>query len=304
MAVWDVTPRIQPLVARADHQRLASTRRSISSNWTFTALAGEQVKFHLINETSTGLLYSLTGPNGFSGFSNLTGDSPLINLPSSGSVYVVGARRATGRRATTRSSSNPTTLTSRAAQRLDQRHAGRLSGRRSCSAIAVPAVQSLIVSLRRPCEQRLATNSICDSARRRLARRTIIVIQPPTAANQSNHRSQCRDRHVVRARLRKQRARVSSTFNLSADGVQLQLNEVLPKAIGNAGPMTLELTGDGFEPGTTVTLVGPGNTQNSATSVNVVSFTQLVATFPQGLPAGVYSVVVNQGTSSNTLPVR
>ena len=52
VAVWDVTPQIQPLLLGQTINGNIRTPFDLQQ-WTFTALASEQVKFHLINETST-----------------------------------------------------------------------------------------------------------------------------------------------------------------------------------------------------------------------------------------------------------
>src|SRR5439155_22606113 len=52
--------------------------------WEFSALAGEQVQFHLLATSSPGIQFGLTGPGGFVGFSGLTADSPPVTLPTTG----------------------------------------------------------------------------------------------------------------------------------------------------------------------------------------------------------------------------
>ena len=97
VAVWDVTAQTQPLLLGQTTNGSINTPFDIQ-NWTFSALAGEQVGLHINNETSTGLLYSLSGPNGFVGFTNITGDSPLVNLTQTGAytLSVQGLNGATG----------------------------------------------------------------------------------------------------------------------------------------------------------------------------------------------------------------
>src|SRR5581483_3797301 len=57
-------------------------------HWTFAAAAGQQVRFDLVNATSGAIQFDLTGPAGYTAFSNLTQNSDLITLPSAG-PYVV-----------------------------------------------------------------------------------------------------------------------------------------------------------------------------------------------------------------------
>ena len=114
-------------------------------NWTFSALAGEQVELHINNETSSGLLYSLSGPNGFVGFTNLTGDSPLVNLTQNGAytLSVQGLNGATGNYSFVL---NPTTQTNLP---LNSSINGTLvgSGQAQLFTIDVPTPQALGVSL-------------------------------------------------------------------------------------------------------------------------------------------------------------
>src|SRR5262249_44694421 len=52
--------------------------------WTFAAAANQQVRFDLLGTAVQGLLFDLTGPNGFTAFSGAASSSSLINLPTSG----------------------------------------------------------------------------------------------------------------------------------------------------------------------------------------------------------------------------
>ncbi len=61
--------------------------------WAFTALAGQQVQFHLVAASSPSVQFDLTGPGGFAGFTGLTADSAPVSLPSTG-TYTLTARVA------------------------------------------------------------------------------------------------------------------------------------------------------------------------------------------------------------------
>ena len=92
-----------------------------------------------------------------------------------------------------------------------------------------------------------------------------------------------------------------SAITISAHGYLVRLTGSTPSALGNSAAETLVLTGAGFEPGTTATLLGPGGTHIPATSSSVVSFTQLIATFPAGIAAGNYAIEVNSSQGIDTL---
>ena len=55
-----------------------------ADRWTFTAAAAQQIQFSSINSTSSGLQYTLNGPNGYSESDVLTTNGGLVTLPSSG----------------------------------------------------------------------------------------------------------------------------------------------------------------------------------------------------------------------------
>jgi hypothetical protein len=70
-----------------------------TDQWTFSATASTQVKFDLLAQSAGGLNFSLTGPSGFAGFTNLTGSSTLITLPTAGpyTLTAQGTGGATGK---------------------------------------------------------------------------------------------------------------------------------------------------------------------------------------------------------------
>ena len=58
--------------------------------WNFSAVANEQVQFNLVNSSSSAIEFDLTGPNGYTAFSGLTGSSGLVTLPAAGN-YILTA---------------------------------------------------------------------------------------------------------------------------------------------------------------------------------------------------------------------
>ncbi len=296
VAAFDVTPRIAPLVLSQTEVGSINTPFDVQQ-WTFTALAGEQVKFHLINKTSAGLVYTLTGPNGLIGFSNLTGDSPLVSLPVSG-VYTLSAQGQNGATGNYSFVVNPTTQTDLPLNgSINGTIAG--AGQAELFRIAVPSVQTLQLLLN-------------DNSQNDVNELYMKFGSPPTrktydyryssasAANQTIlvPSAAIGTWYVL---LYSDKTPAPSTFSLSVNGYNLRLTGSTPSTLGNSAPASLSITGAGFEPGTTVTLVGPGNTQFAAASTSVESFAQLTATFAAGLPPGVYSVVVTHGTDVDSL---
>ena len=94
VAAWDVTANVQSLNVNQQTTGTVATPYS-KDQWTFTASANTQVQFILVAESASGLNFSLTGPNGFTGFTNITGSSMLITLPTSG-TYTLSAQGTGG----------------------------------------------------------------------------------------------------------------------------------------------------------------------------------------------------------------
>ena len=64
-----------------------------SDQWSFSAPANESVQFNLTASSSSAIEFSLTGPNGYTAFTNQTGSSGAINLPTAG-TYTLTAHLA------------------------------------------------------------------------------------------------------------------------------------------------------------------------------------------------------------------
>src|ERR1035441_1722473 len=83
VTVWDATPTIASLVVNQQEYGQIKTPFSVDQ-WNFSAPAGEQVQFNLINVASPGVAFNLSGPSGWVGFSNLVTSSSLVTLPFAG----------------------------------------------------------------------------------------------------------------------------------------------------------------------------------------------------------------------------
>src|SRR5262249_4893245 len=88
IAAWDAT--VHNAILNLNQPASGSLDTPFTINrWNFSATANQQVQFHLLGTAQAGIQFDLDGPNGFVGFSNQTGDSGLVNLPSTGNYTVV-----------------------------------------------------------------------------------------------------------------------------------------------------------------------------------------------------------------------
>ncbi|MCH7920169.1 MAG: discoidin domain-containing protein [Planctomycetes bacterium] len=94
---WDVTPDVSALQLNRQHVGTIENLYSID-RWTFSASAGTQVRLDFINAASSFIAFDLAGPNGWSGFSGIPGDSDLVTLLDSG-TYTLTAQGTGGQAA-------------------------------------------------------------------------------------------------------------------------------------------------------------------------------------------------------------
>ena len=198
VAAYDVTPLVQPLNVNQVITGDLTTPYS-TDQWTFSASANTQVKFLLKAESATGLNFSLTGPNGFTGFTNITGSSALVTLPTSGTYTLTaqGTGGATGNFAFEVAQTSQTTLT------LGTPYSGTFagSGQPQLFAVNVPAAAPLSIQLTDPTTKRSrralrpARHTADATVLRRGGRRLGRVAEPA--------HPQRRRRHVVHPGLRR-----------------------------------------------------------------------------------------------------
>src|SRR5262249_49783199 len=95
LTVWDATALQYPLPLNQTVNGTIPTPFP-EEHWQFSALAASQVKFELVSATSSSIKFDLTGPDGYVGFTGLSGNSALLSLPTSGG-YVLRAYAADGK---------------------------------------------------------------------------------------------------------------------------------------------------------------------------------------------------------------
>jgi RHS repeat-associated protein len=290
IASWNVTSTLQALNLNQQVVGNLATPYTIDQ-WNFAASAGTQVQFDLTAASANGLTYTLTGPGGFSGFSNLTTSSSLINLTASG-TYTLTAHGSNGASGKYGFEIAQTSLT---ALPLGTPFSGSFVGSGQAQLFTVPVTASNPLSLI------LSDPSTTDHAE--------IYARfgaPPTretydyAANGSgaNHSILVPDANpgtwyvLVYGESIKQ---TPSPFTLSASSSEVVLTGSTPAQGASNVASTLTVNGAGFNSGTTVSLVSSGGTVFPATTSTNDLPTQMTAIFAAGtVPAGTYSIKVTQ----------
>ncbi len=265
--------------------------------WTFTGVAGQQIQFDLASATSPALEFTLTGPTGFTGFSNANTSSGLINLTASGAyvLTVSGNHTDEGTYAFRIDQTEQTALA------LGTPYHGTFSGDAQAQLfhVSVPQAQQFLLSVQgisaadhieiyarvgtpptRADLQFSATSTLVSS-------QNLLV---PMAAP-GNWYILVYAEHVSIA---------PEGFGLTASVSPITLSSVTPPQLGNADDMVLTLSGAGFDSSTTVSLKSAGGTVFKAKQTQLDLPTELTATFSAGaVPAGVYSVIVSRADGAN-----
>jgi RHS repeat-associated protein len=254
--------------------------------WTFSATANTSVQFQWVNASGP-IQFSLTGPGGWAGFSDLTTSSGPVTLPVSGTytLEVTSAGNQGGSYAFNLGQLSETTLT------LGTPYNGTLAGNGQSQLfqVTLPAAEQLLVTL--------TDNDAADQ-------NAVYVSYgaPPTRANyQYRFSTPAAANQQVLVPMATAGTwyilvydnvvPAPGSYTLTATGGSLFLNSVTPSTQGTASDATLILTGLGFIPAPAISLVAAGGTVYPAASVVADSATQLVATFSAGsAPAGVYTV--------------
>jgi YD repeat-containing protein len=291
VTVWDVTADESSLLLNKTVVGAIENPYSIDQ-WQFSATAGTQVRFDLINRSSTGILFDLVGPGDWTGFSDLDHDSDLITLPSAGR-YTLTARGTGGESAGSYAFNlEQTRVTDLALGTFQTGHfAG--SGQAELFRIEVPTTNPLKVVLD-------------DDASSNVNELYLKFGAPPTRADYDYRfsTSAAADQEIVvpmayagqwYALVYGDTVRTESAFDISASSSGVFLSDVTPDRYATDATATLTLSGAGFDASTILSLVGSDAAVIAATSQVVLSASRMTATFSlAGLTPGMYSVLATE----------
>jgi RHS repeat-associated protein len=286
MTMWNTTRDERALNL---NQRVTGEIETLFSvdDWTFAAVAGQQVQFDLVNTSGPGLSFTLTGPGGYTAFADLTTDSEVLNLPVSGD-FTVTARALTGQ---TGAYAFQLLESTRIDLSLGTPYFGSVAGRGQAQLFRVN------LPVAEPLRFRLDGSAIADQNEL-----YVKFGATPTRADYDYRytASASADQEILVPLATPGAWYVlvyaaavpspPSSYTLTAEVADVFLIEVSPPRQGNQADATLTLTGAGFQPGTTVTLSANG-INYQASHVQVDTPTRMIARFTAGsVPPGVYTV--------------
>ena len=302
VSVWDATPETAPVVLNQQVTGLIENPFSVDQ-WTFSATANQQVRFDLVNTSMGGIAFDLTGPNAWTGFTGITGDSDLVTLPSSG-TYTLTARWTGGQWGGTYAFRLVETQQTDLSLGTAYNGAFVGSGQAQVFRIDVPASNPLKIVLD-------------DSATSNVNELYLKYGSPPTRGDYDYRfgTPAASDQQILvpmaysgtwYALVYGDTIRVPDNYTLLATTADVSVQAVTTDHYATNADATLTITGAGFDASTSVELVSVGGTHYPASSVRVDSFTSLTAVFaantvPPDLANGYSLVVSKTGATAATL---
>ena len=246
--------------------------------WIFSAPAGQDVQFHLVNESSASIVFNLTSPDGSTVLDAINAESPVVTLPASGAYTLVAQSSGAtgGNYAFNLFGVSVTTLTS------GEIYSGALigSGQSELFRIGVPSPQPLVFQYE---------GSTGDDVKLYAG-----FGAPPTPGNYAYRGASGnfgsvdvgQQRILVPSAaagtwyvlLYGSSVPMPSSFTLAAVLAPIQVTDMTPTNALIGSDATLTLTGAGFEPGSTVELIA-GNQVLEAGTVSVETGSRMTAYF-------------------------
>jgi hypothetical protein len=296
VTIWQTTPNVMTLPLGQIVSGSIQTPYSLDE-WQFGAVSNSQVQFHLVNVTGTGVGFDLIGPNGWEGFTNLTGDSSFITLPTSGN-YSVNAHSLNGQYGAVYAFElNGVAITNLS---LGTQFEGEFAttGQGQLLEFNVTTSAPLQVVL-----NNLVTNN-----------HAVVYAQlgkPPTPSSYAYSATVPTGPNqqllipVATAGtwyvlVYGDNIQTPGAYTVTVSSYSVILNTLTPNISGLNQPFTITLSGAGFDSSSSVQFIDGSNNVYPASSISVDSFTQLTVTESAGVLApGIYSLRVSSATGNS-----
>jgi RHS repeat-associated protein len=269
--------------------------------WTFSAAPNSQVQFLRQSAASPSIAFTLTGPNGFVGFTDLTTSSGPVTLPEGGqyTLTVRALGQATGAYRFT------LTQTSQVLLIPGEPYAGTLAGtgQGQLFRVALGAPSPLLVEFDDATESHRnevyvrfgapPTRTVFDQrSTASSADQTLLVPSAPAG-----------DWYVLVYSTSASGGGGGGAFTIRASPTPVRIAAITPDHYGALGDATATITGAGFDPTVNVMLLR-GLTSIQAQEIQVDSFSRMTVRFPlSGAERGEYILrVFRPGVGMSDLP--
>jgi RHS repeat-associated protein len=295
----EVSIETNPLVLSQKTLGYFATGLSID-RWTFTGMAGQQVRLDTIATAPNKALYTLTGPSGFTGFSDLSADSEFIDLPHTG-PYTLEVRSASG--VGSSSYSFQLNETSQTLLALETDYVGNLAGTGMAQMfqVTLPGTDPLQIRF----DGSVSADNVEVYAK---------FGSPPNRQSFDVRNSLVGADHVLQVPVGvpgklfvlvyAQQVAATMPFTLRVDRTEVIVSDVSPAFIAAGVLQAVTVSGLGFTPGSIVELIPTGGgSPILGSSVKILSADKLSAVFtlPQATAGTFDARVTLPNGASNTL---
>jgi RHS repeat-associated protein len=290
VTAWDAPPRIASLVVNQQAYGQITTPFTVDQ-WNFSASAGEQVEFNLLNAGAPGVAFNLIGPQGWVGFSNLATSSSLVTLPYSGN-YLLTAFGTGGAYGFAYTFELAQTAQTNLAE--GSTYSGSFAGNGQAQLIAVNVTNAgpLLITL-----NNAGAKNVTGLYAQFGSPPTLGVFGSESVTpNSSSQQILIPQAYpgIYYVLVYGNLIATPGSYTLATANAEMFVTSVFPSHLGNQADATLTLAGAGFLPGTTVSAVSSNGTAYPAASVSVNSFSQMTFTFASNtVPAGLYSMAAS-----------
>ncbi len=298
VTVWEVTPDVAPLVLNDTAYGRIETPYGVD-RWTFSAVAGQQVRLDFLNASAPGVVFTLRGPGGVVLFSDLSASSWLLNLPAEGG-YTLTAHGTGG--AYDIAYAFKLIETVQTDLLLGTNFIGQFTGSGQAQIFRITLTNSGPV--------RITLGNIGNGNRTELyAARGV----PPTRGifDHESVGGTNASREILIPSATEGTLYVlvygdfiptPGPFGIQVSYATVYLTGVSPARHARNRSFNMTLTGAGFEVGTTTDLISTGGVAYSSAFTAVDSLTQMTAQFPSNAaPVGIYSVRIRQPDGDATV---
>ncbi len=307
VAAYDATPNVAALVLNQLAVGKLTTPLA-ADEWNFNAAANTQIQFELVNESSPAITFTLAGPDGYVAFSGASSDSDLITLPTAG-VYTLRAQSTGGQTGSYAFRINQTALTPLT---LGSTFADAFtaSGQAHLYSIALSSATPLSITLSdaNPDDRyEIYVSRGMPPTRGTYDYRTANAAPNSSPINASSVYADggSLDRSIIVPRAAAgiwyvlaygASIPTAASFSVSANAASVLVNSMTPSHSGDDFDTRITLAGAGFTAGSQVAMIAADGTSYVPMATNIVSSTQLTATFAAHSvsPADNYTLRVTQ----------
>ncbi|HXR47355.1 MAG TPA: RHS repeat-associated core domain-containing protein [Candidatus Limnocylindrales bacterium] len=296
VTIWQTTPNVAALTMNEIVSGSIETPYSVDQ-WTFGANVNDQVRFHLVSLSGPGVGFDLQGPNGWRGFTNLVADSDFITLPAAGS-YSVLAHSLNGQYGVNYAFELFSIAITNLALGTPYQGQCTVTGQGQLFQFILPASAPLQIVL---------NNLVAGNHYEIYAK----LGAPPTRSIYDYHAAVTgvpgQQLLIPMAApgtwyvlVYADNIQTPGAYTVTASSASVLLFSVTPNHSGRNAPITVTLTGAGFDSSSSVQFIDGASNVYPATTTSVDSFTQITATEAAStLPPGTYSVRVSLGSGTS-----